>query len=69
MSTARFDLIREGQPVPPKFRMAAEAFHAHLDECLWCDTRPFALCQIGQALLHSVAEAEASLEAATRAAQ
>jgi len=47
MSTARFDLIGEDQPVPTMFRMAAEAFHAHFDECLWCDTIRLPFSQIG----------------------
>lgn len=44
--------LDENTPLP--LRRAAEAFHAHLDVCNWCEAHPFALCGTGAELLQAI---------------
>ena len=34
--------------------MNSEAFHAHLDDCTHCKSRPFDLCVVGQAIMLAI---------------
>ena len=44
--------------LPPELRDAAEAFHAHLDECARCRNGPFNLCNRGAELLRATTPEE-----------